>query len=463
MVFCFGIPSTSHYINRFLAVTNVAVIFLTLCILFHPPFIVLFFGNAILALLKNPAGPILDALVLALLGDDKEAYGRQRLWGSITCGVGSLVGGWLSDLTGNLESIIWLHVILLGAFVYAVMKMPLESARDVVGLRGAGSGHASHSASTEVEIGDEEEEEEQHYNPPPHTSSNPFEPSPSPPHSPTIPTSPILSLPMPSDPLPRTDSSTTLPLRPTRLNSSSPLKPITLPPSASTFYQDLTALLHSPALISFYATVLIMGVTISILDKYLWVYLSEKLGAGNSFLGFSRVFTVGLELPTFWFSKQIMRRIGVSNMLIAAQVILVVRLFGYGLLSVVQNPWFALPSESLHAVRFVDQHAPPSLKATAQGILAAIYVCLGDATGSLIGGWLSDLLGGDILPVFWWLGMINAGCLGVLGYLKWKERGDRSGGGEWVPDEGETERMMEAFEGEFGEEGRREGSLEGRV
>ena len=43
-----------------------------------------------------------------------------------------------------------------------------------------------------------------------------------------------------------------------------------------------------------------------------------------------------------------MQRIGVGNMLIAAHVILVIRLFGYGLLGVVQNPWFALPSESLH-------------------------------------------------------------------------------------------------------------------
>ncbi|KAJ3056313.1 hypothetical protein HK097_007413 [Rhizophlyctis rosea] len=453
VVSIFGNPAAAALADRlnrhklFLITTNIAVIFLTLCILFHPPFIVLFFGNAILALLKNPAGPILDALVLALLGSDKEAYGRERLWGSVACAVGSVVAGWASDLTGNLETIIWLHVLLMGGFVYAVMKMPVESARDIVDGGGA------------VEMSDEDFTDDNE------RESNSFDvqrvmdsesqhnltPT-------TTPASPIFSIPIPADPLPptRTSSSTTLMHDPEPRGTKQPLST-----SASTqsFYQDLLLLLHDASLISFYITILIMGITISIIDKYLWVYLSQKLGASSSFLGVSRVFTVGMELPTFYFSKQIMQRIGVGNMLIAAQVILVIRLFGYGLLGVVQNPWFALPSESLHgvyfglmwsgSVRFVDDHAPPSLKATAQGILAAIYVCLGDASGSLIGGWLSDLLKGNILPVFWWLGVVNAACLGVFGYFKWKEMkgsGVSASDKQWAPDDGETDRrLLEAY------------------
>ena len=62
---------------------------------------------------------------------------------------------------------------------------------------------------------------------------------------------------------------------------------------------------------------------------------------------------------------------------------------------------------------------------------------------------MSDLLKGNILPLFWWLGVVNGACLGVFGYLKWKEvksSGVSSMDKQWLPDDGETDRrLLEAF------------------
>ncbi|KAJ3282476.1 hypothetical protein HK104_010870 [Borealophlyctis nickersoniae] len=439
-------------------------------ILLHPPFPILLIWNALVALLKNPSFPLLDALVLALLRNDKGLYGRQRLWGSFACAFASSMTGVLVDWTGNLEVMIWLHVLLMCGFIYGLLFLPVSSTREdgerqlasddrlipdededeeeSVGGRNVEDEEQQQqraAGSTDMEwtaVRTSEDDDDGDF-----TAANPRS------------SEPLVAAPGSagsSDPI---LPASTAPDIPTYGVTSRHHRPHRTPPAPipkNIFQSSLLHLLTDPALLSFYAVVLTMGISVSVVDKYLWLYLSKKLGATNSFLGVSRVFTVGMELPTFYYSKEIMKRIGVSSMLIVAQIILVVRLCGYGLLMVIRSPWFALPSESLHgiyygimwagAVRFVDDHAPPALKATAQGILAAVYICLGDAIGSLLGGYWSDRLQGDIIPVFWLLAGVNAACLLVLGWVKWKEdeglrqeQSVRRRGGESV-------RMMQAFE-----------------
>lgn len=75
------------------------------------------------------------------------------------------------------------------------------------------------------------------------------------------------------------------------------------------------------------------------------------MNASNTFLGIAKNFQVGLEIPMFYFSKPVLRQLGVQRMLLLAQAILVIRLLGYVFLKT-GNVWFALPPELLHGVYF---------------------------------------------------------------------------------------------------------------
>ncbi|KNC98562.1 uncharacterized protein SPPG_06249 [Spizellomyces punctatus DAOM BR117] len=422
----------------FVAATLTGAIGLTLLIFLRPPFPLLLAGTALVALLRNPSYPILDALVLAMLGDKhKDEYGRQRLWGSIACGVSTAFIGWLIDWMGNLEAMIWGHVGFLAVFLVALNWLPVSSLREgrehdeeayfspIPGedpdrhpvlpseedgaLKGADEEEDELFKQSSIEVRNDQENMAKGWIPlKDYAGSNrPGQQSDLGDAEEGIqPTSPLIE-----------DASNTS-LSPISSRKSSASAQI------SVFTSNVRPLLTDPAVLFFYSLIYIMGTSVAVVDSFLYLFLSNQMGASNTFLGIVKFFQVGMEIPCFYFSKQIMRKIGVRNMLLLAQVILVIRLCGYGLLPAVGSVWFALPSESLHgvyygimwagAVRFMDDRAPPALKATAQGVLSAVYGGLAQASGALIGGWWWDKLEGRIIPLFWGLAVANGAYFGLF-------------------------------------------------
>ena len=68
--------------------------------------------NGCISLLGTGIGPMSDALVLASL-DDKSRYGKVRLWGALTYGVGNLVLGVLIQVYGDFSPMFGLSLITL--------------------------------------------------------------------------------------------------------------------------------------------------------------------------------------------------------------------------------------------------------------------------------------------------------------------------------------------------------------
>lgn len=113
--------------KTFLSITVLLALIITLLVVVHPPFPVLLVGVAVVAILRNPSTPLLDTLVLAMLeGEDKDAYGQQRLWGSLACGLATGLVGWVIDIFHNLEGMIWMHALFLGGFVIALQWLPVS-------------------------------------------------------------------------------------------------------------------------------------------------------------------------------------------------------------------------------------------------------------------------------------------------------------------------------------------------
>ncbi|KAI8817182.1 major facilitator superfamily domain-containing protein [Fimicolochytrium jonesii] len=467
--------------KRYLRITLSLALLLTACVTFRPAYPFLVLGTIVVSFLRDPGFPILDSLVMTMLGHArKDEYGRQRLWGSVACGVVTACVGMLVDWTGDLEVIVWCHVTLLAIFVMVLGRLPIESASKSEVLEDdddgevetvefspvstivVSDGHApgadatttleddSAGGGSEALFGDVtdltiaaeadndffrddeddlfagwqplsqsrldigREDEQQRF------------------HSAAYPPSPALSA-AGKQTRPRHNSGpsyTSLPNDEEAATSDSDSIHSAPPASILDLFRD-------PANVSFFASVYLMGLTVSVVDAFLYLYLSEKMGATTIFLGFAKPVQVGMEVPMFYFSKQILHTVGVNNMLSLAQLILIVRLCGYFLVSWGGSVWYALPSEWLHgvffgimwtgAVRFADDNAPAHSRATAQGILTGVYAGLGPATGALLGGWFYDKTGGRLLVLFASLAMVNGLALilfaGCRGGGSWRLRG----------------------------------------
>jgi len=84
------------------------------------PLIVLMIGYA---LFYAPILPLIDTLSLQMLGDDRNQYGRLRLWGAIGWGVTPPVVGLLSNTLG-IRVIFYMYVLLILVGALVVIRIP---------------------------------------------------------------------------------------------------------------------------------------------------------------------------------------------------------------------------------------------------------------------------------------------------------------------------------------------------
>src|SRR5690606_6939379 len=116
--------------------------------------------------------------------------------------------------------------------------------------------------------------------------------------------------------------------------------------------------------------------------------------------GLSLVAATVSEIPVFFFSAPLLRKVGARGLLLMALAACVVRLLAYTLLPPV---WLVLPINLLHGLTFAalwvagvsyaNEVAPKGLGATAQGLFTGMTMGLGSAGGALLGGTLYDSLG----------------------------------------------------------------------
>lgn len=250
-----------------------------------------------------PIMPLVDNSVMELLGERRELYGRQRVWGAVAWGLGAAVAGVLVENFG-------LHIAFY-LFVFWYLVLLYISTRLRISTAGIGQ----------------------------------------------------------------------------------------------PFWQGFRTLTRNRPLMTFLITVLFASMGSGIVHNYVFLYLAD-LGASETLMGLSQTAATLSEIPVFFFSAILLRKIGARGLVMLSLVAYIVRLLGYTFMPPV---WLVLPINLLHGLTFsalwvagvayVNSVAPPGMGATAQGMFSGVTMGLGSACGALIGGLLFDTMGATVMFV----------------------------------------------------------------
>jgi MFS family permease len=190
------------------------------------------------------------------------------------------------------------------------------------------------------------------------------------------------------------------------------------------FKEGLGIVIRNPDALIFFFLVFVIGVSSGIIENFAYKRLREVGGEGTV-MGVSRFFSSVTGVPMFWFSGHVTKRLSVMGVLILSLCSYMLRFFIYASIT---NPWQGLPAEALRGFTFAAMWAsstyythkisPPGLSATMLGFLNGMYGGLGQSTGALIGGHLSqrygtprtfvlsglaDLVVVGLFGTYWWL------------------------------------------------------------
>ena len=158
------------------------------------------------------------------------------------------------------------------------------------------------------------------------------------------------------------------------------------------------ALWH-PDVMFFFLAVFIVGLSSGIIENFAYVRIAEVGGKGSD-LGLCRLASSLAGGPMFWLSGAINKALGVDAILMLTFVSYVLRFVIY---ANIKKPLQALPAEILRGVTFatfwacstyhVYQVAPTGATATMLGLLNGVYGGVGQSSGAVLGGYLSQRFG----------------------------------------------------------------------
>jgi len=155
--------------------------------------------------------------------------------------------------------------------------------------------------------------------------------------------------------------------------------------------------LYNVRAICFFLEMYIMGVGIGVVEKLLFVYLMEDLGASILLCGSSVLMTTMFELPVFWWMYWLNSNFGYDNLAMISQICYVFRVWGYTFLTS-ETKIYILPIEILHGFTFAALWCgakeyqriitPLGWQGFFSSLLWMMYGCLGKGTGSIVGGFI---------------------------------------------------------------------------
>ncbi|KAL1923965.1 uncharacterized protein VTP21DRAFT_7000 [Calcarisporiella thermophila] len=375
-----------------------------------------------------PLQSLTDSGVLKILDVDKELYGRQRLWGSVSCGLTQLYIGVLIEKTGDINVVFYAMLHALAAYVglccvtrfapapAAEMleeKQPLlvssplhhrlhnyssSSVKSTIDYLARMAGRRTgYYHSIPVMVEEEQQDEGMGEIVVCHDEQDE-----------------VCSL-------SATNSSTTLyttcnasfkdddisveipapPPLPKSTLLSVQAEPYEIPAACPETVWDLV---NDTRMILFLSNMLLMAMALSMINSFLFLFMRHSLHATGTQLGWTGPMSALTELLFFFYSKQLLSNFGGSFLILLAHVVTIVRALAYTILP--PGPFgstVALSLQLLNGVAFsglwaagvqrADEFAPPHLSATSQGLFAAVYLGIGTGLGSLVGGMVYETMG----------------------------------------------------------------------
>lgn len=180
---------------------------------------------------------------------------------------------------------------------------------------------------------------------------------------------------------------------------------------SNSILKDMCGLLANIRILVFTIWCICMGICTAMMWNFLFWHL-EDLAFKHSYEVKSWIKTIeglvmgiqclGGELPFFFLSSWILKRIGHVHAMSLVLLITGVRFIFY---SVITNPWWTLPIEFSNGITFglfyatmasyASIVAPPGTETTTQGMVGAVFEGIGVSLGSFIGGLLFEDNGGS--------------------------------------------------------------------
>lgn len=177
---------------------------------------------------------------------------------------------------------------------------------------------------------------------------------------------------------------------------------ITVQPQKS-MTKGLARLCTNPVLVTIFIVSTILGTMWGYMEIFLYLYL-RGLGASRLLIGLTQLVSVIPAIPLLYKSRWVLEKCGNANILIAAFFVYSIRCIGYAYMI---DPWWSLLQESTRVVSLylarlaftmeANKWAPPELIVTTQSLVFLLHFDVGRGIGSLIGGYLMDILGARTL------------------------------------------------------------------
>ncbi|CAO3630056.1 unnamed protein product [Cunninghamella blakesleeana] len=400
-----------------------------------------------------PVLPLVDGGVLKILGKEKSLYGRQRMFGSLSFGIASSFVGFIADWTKDMNTIFYVYatsavffIMTAGSTLFKPEKIrPRWNARRMSssssihsstalvsfnnnhGISSSSSNnnnnHTNNSNDKNSKNKNRQRDRSQllhkiqqfHFD---HIYNDPYEEDDDDDEPTQIrqneiqrliqfatESSIIEAVNLSNPPLHRRPSTNIVgdnTFDPSSSSTSSPL------PSSIYTQTTIVDLLKQRHVYLFFITMMLMGAALNMVISFLFIFLTKDLGASSSLTGLTGLVGSFTELLFFLYSKDLIRIFGIRFLIILGHVLTIIRVFAYTLLP--KSPTGANIALGLHLLNGVafsalwgagvvqaDELAPPSLQATSQGILAAMYAGIGAGLGSLLGGVLYENFGAHIM------------------------------------------------------------------
>jgi PPP family 3-phenylpropionic acid transporter len=172
---------------------------------------------------------------------------------------------------------------------------------------------------------------------------------------------------------------------------------------------SIKMLIQNKPLLVFIGILFLYGVVCSPVNAYINLYFSE-LGANNSIIGLAYTIQSVSELPFFIIGNMLVKRFGAQRVILISMVVMVMRMFFYGLVPVTSVALFmgAFQGISLSfflvgVVDYIHRQLPEGRDATAQSLIWGLYFGIGHTIGNLLTGHFKD----------------SIGMIGVMYYFAW--------------------------------------------
>ncbi|KAI9099239.1 major facilitator superfamily domain-containing protein [Phlyctochytrium arcticum] len=362
-------------------------------------------GVAVLyAITSAPIGSMLDVIALTILGEETVLYGQQRVWGSISCGIVSFVGGMVVDKTKTITSIFFVHTLMTCIFLMllgiSTQPWKRDPATSNTNKEKSFEDDKPYKVKSTAEMEQDPdltaEELRQHMatSLPPRTyTSHTLDPSF---HAHRSRRASMI------DAARRASRQSSIAASLGIIPVSTPIDPDNDKPTSS----KLDWLLKPDVMVFFISNTL-LGAVFSVIGSFLWIYLTDELDANATVRGMTGTAQVVLQLPFFFFAKQVMAKLGVRYSILTAHFVTVIRFLIYPFLKPGPMVYVTLGAEALHglafsmnwtaSVAFAAAVAPRGMEFMVQGILGAFYGGLGSGLGGIIGGFVYARFGSSTL------------------------------------------------------------------